>query len=106
MTSRPRLTAAIAASSVPTAQIPMLASTTPAIATASTGAKKSANAGIATSSAAARKASVASDLPSQIALRSHGASTRPSSAPPSRSGAHARARPSSAVKMIAIQSRP
>jgi hypothetical protein len=48
----------------------------------------------------------ASAFPSQIALRSHGASTSPSSAPASRSGAHAAPRPSSAVKTIATQSSP
>ena len=48
----------------------------------------------------------AADLPSQIALRSDGASTSPSSAPPSRSGAQARASPSSAVKTSATQSSP
>ena len=45
-------------------------------------------------------------LPSQIALRSQGARTRPSRSPCSRSAANARVRPSSAVKTIAIQSSP
>ena len=47
-----------------------------------------------------------SALPSQIALRSLGASTSPSITPCSRSAANARDRPSSAVKTIATQSRP
>ena len=52
----------MAASSVPTAQMPTSASTTPRIAAAPSGEKKSANAGSATSSAAARNARVASGL--------------------------------------------
>ena len=50
--------------------------------------------------------STAIDLPSQIALRSHGARTSASNIPCSRSATNARVRPSSAVKMSAAQSRP
>jgi hypothetical protein len=77
ISSRVRLAAAIAASSVPTAQMPMFASRTPRTASVPSGEKKSANAGSATSSIAARKTKTAADFPSQIALRSDGASTSP-----------------------------
>ena len=70
----------MAETSEPTVQMPMSASATPGSAVPSSGAKNNANAGRATTSAATRKASVAIALPSQIALRSQGASTSPSSA--------------------------
>ena len=57
-------------------------------------------------SASARNARIESALPSQIALRSLGASTSPSITPCSRSAANARERPRSAVKRSATQSRP
>src|SRR5204863_453437 len=65
-----------------------------------------ATAGSATTSATTRKASVETTLPTQIALRSDGASTSPSSTPCSRSATKARPRPSSAVNRIATQSSP
>ncbi len=72
----------------------------------STGAKKSANAGSAIASAMTRNASTLTTLPSQIALRSHGVRTSPSSTRCSRSATNARVSASSAVKSTAIQSRP
>src|SRR6188508_840134 len=105
-TSRPRAAAAIAETSEPTAQSPMDASATPASAGPSSGAKNNAKAGSATSSAAPRNASAESVLPSQIVLRSETASTSPSSAPASVSGAQARPRPRSDVKTSATQSKP
>ena len=104
--SRARPAAAIAESRTPTAQMPRSASSTPAIVAHETGLKKSAKAGSATSSATTRKARVAIPFASQIVLRSTGASTSASSRPCSRSATNARPRPSSAVKMIATQSRP
>src|SRR6266550_1208552 len=104
--SRARPAAAIAESSVPTAQIPRSASTTPAIVDQPTGRKKSAKAGSATISATARNAKVAIPFASQIALRSHGARTSASRRPCSRSATNARPSPSSAVKTIATQSSP
>src|SRR4051812_8690353 len=86
--------------------MPRLASSTPARVDQPTGSKKSAKAGSATASATTRKASVAIPLANQIALRSTGASTSPSSRPCSRSATNARPRPSSAVKRIATQSSP
>ena len=86
--------------------MPRSASSTPAIVAHETGVKKSAKAGSATSSATSRKARVAIPFASQIVLRSTGASTSASSRPCSRSATNARPRPSSAVKMIATQSRP
>ena len=68
--------------------------------------KKIANSGSAIASASARNASAASDFPSQIALRSEGASTSPSSTPCSRSATNARESPSSAVKTIATHRSP
>jgi phage shock protein PspC (stress-responsive transcriptional regulator) len=49
---------------------------------------------------------VAIALPSQMALRSHGASTSASNRPCSRSATNARVSPSSTVKINAAQSRP
>ena len=92
--------------SVPTAQMPTSASATAATVRQPTVKKKSPNAGSATSSARARKAKTEIALPSQIALRSHGAMTSASKRPCSRSGTNARVSPSSAVKMIAVQSSP
>src|SRR5205807_4279078 len=89
-----------------TAQIPTSASTTAATVVPSTPWKKSAKTGRASASASARKANVATDFASQMALRSEGASTRPSNTRCSRSGTNARPSPSSAVKTIATQSRP
>ena len=86
--------------------MPRSASSTPATVAQPTGSKKSAKAGSATASATTRKASVAIAFASQIALRSTGASTSPSSRPCSRSATNARPRPSSAVKRIATQSSP
>ena len=68
--------------------------------------KNSAKAGSATTSAATRKATVAIAFASQIALRSQGASRRPSRSRCSRSATNARVSPSSAVKTSATQSRP
>src|SRR5436190_1635847 len=76
-----RLAVAIAASSVPTAAIPRSARTTPPTSAADTGLKKRAYAGSAITSASPRNARIESALPSQIALRSLGASTRPSMTP-------------------------
>ena len=104
--SRARVTTAIAPTKVPTAQMPMSASTTAAIVVPSTPWKKSAKTGSARTSASARNANVAIDFATQIALRSDGASTRPSNTRCSRSGTNARPSPSSAVKTIATQSRP
>src|SRR5207247_1218410 len=104
--SRARLAAAIAARRVPMAAMPRSASATAATSSQLRGWKKSAKAGSATISARTRKAVTPIVLPSQIALRSHGASTRPSSNPCSRSAENARVRPRSAVKTIAIQSSP
>ena len=84
----------------------MSASATAAIVRPSIPEKNAANAGSATTSAATRKASTASVLPSQIALRSHGASTSASNIPCSRSATNARVSPSSAVKISAAQSSP
>ena len=104
--SRALLAEAIAASSVPTAATPRSASSTPAIAAPLSPEKKSWKAGSATVSATSRNASMATALASQIALRSHGASTSPSKSRCSRSATNARVRPRMAVNRIAIQSRP
>jgi hypothetical protein len=86
--------------------MPTSASTTPATVAPPIPEKKIANAGSATSSASPRKANAAIAFPSQIALRSDGASTSASSTPCSRSATNARVNPSSAVNTIATQSSP
>ena len=82
--------------------MPMLARATPATVPQPSPPKKSANAGSATSSVSTRNASTASDLPSQIALRSQGASSNPSISRCSRSATKARTSASIAVKRITI----
>ena len=105
MTSRPRPAAAMAETSDPTAQIPMDA-TRPRDAPRVERREEEREGGQGDDLGRPRKASVASALPSQIALRSDGARTRPSSARPRARAPRPAPSPSSAVKTSATHSRP